>query len=327
MFTRPFSNKPPIVEAFTNLSNDTFLRLIDGKLVDPRVEINIPFDSTLNILPYKNGCVTFARDFFLTFLFLFSVRVHATLIGFSFEAGAAAELWLYNVIYVCTVSMFHFWRLLWSFALRLLYKKNLTHSLPPHDNQHTKTLTHLGLCLEQILLAPPLCCCSGACMVTKLKVSDQKWRSAKSYIFILIVISLNAWAKLKGKLLAIWIVSQNFWNAFQFQSVLFQIFLSTKKLLLLWVCELFLDILLSAIRKLYLMYMCVIWDLDPISWKKFLACICFYHWLYFLLLFGNVVVVWQVSFSIFFLWVKKLWLVVFTKSLGTKWTKLLHLYA
>ena len=67
---------------------------------------------TLNILPYKNGCVTFARDFFLTFLFLFSVRVHATLIGFSFEAGAAAELWLYNVIYVCTVSMFHFWRLL-----------------------------------------------------------------------------------------------------------------------------------------------------------------------------------------------------------------------
>ena len=206
--------------------------------------------------------------FFLTFLFLFSVRVHATLIGFSFEAGAAAELWLYNVIYVCTVSMFHFWRLLWSFALRLLYKKNLTHSLPPHDNQHTKTLTHLGLCLEQILLVPPLCCCSGACMVTKLKVSDQKWRSAKSYIFILIAISLNAWAKLKGKLLAIWIVSQNFWNAFQFQSVLFQIFLSTKKLLLLWVCELFLDILLSAIRKLYLMYMCVIWDLDPISWKK-----------------------------------------------------------
>ena len=52
----------------------------------------------------------------------------------------------------------------------------------------------------------------------------------------------------------------------------------------------FFDILLSAIRKLYLMYMCVIWDLDPISWKKFLACICFYHWLYFLLLFGNVVV-------------------------------------
>ena len=76
--------------------------------MDPRVEINIHFDTTLNILPYKNGCVTFARDFFSLSSFLFSVRIHATLIEFSFEAGAAAELWLYNVIYVCTVSMFHF---------------------------------------------------------------------------------------------------------------------------------------------------------------------------------------------------------------------------
>ena len=263
--------------------------------MDPRVEINIHFDTTLNILPYKNGCVTFERDFFLTFLF-FVFCQNTCNTNWVFLWGWCCCWAMALQCYLCLYSVdVPFLRLLWSFALRLLYKKNLTHSLPPHDNQHTKTLTHLGLCLEQILLAPPLCCCSGACMVTKLKVSDQKWRSAKSYIFILIAISLNAWAKLKGKLLTIWIVSQNFWNAFQFQSVLFQIFLGTKQLLC--VCGLFFDILLSAIRKLYLMYMCVIWDLDPISWKKFLACICFYHWLYFLLLFGNVV--WQPASKFF----------------------------
>ena len=195
----PFSNKPPIVEAFTSLSNDTFLRLIDGKLVDPRVEINIHFDTTLNILPYKNGCVTFARDFFLTFLF-FVFCQNTCNTNWVFLWGWCCCWAMALQCYLCLYSVdVPFLRLLWSFALRLLYKKNLTHSLPPHDNQHTKTLTHLGLCLEQILLAPPLCCCSGACMVTKLKVSDQKWRSAKSYIFILIAISLNAWAKLKRK--------------------------------------------------------------------------------------------------------------------------------